>query len=181
MLIREILIGTDPKQVLRMHRHLFSVFALMAFTAVSFIFYYYDLYMVEKETLFNITSFFWAGVFLFTIAIRTGLNKKYYDPSLTVPQLLWSTTFLLVITYLLNDWRGLTLMGYFGMLSFGYFKLRFREFLTVSLFAILGYGLIILYIFINQPERIDINFELLQLLAFQWYDFSHALYWFINS
>jgi len=149
-----------------MHRHLFAVLSLMVFTSISFLFYYYGLFTVEKETFFNIASFFWAGVIFFTIAIRTGLNKRYYDPSLTVPQLLWSTTFLLVVTYLLNDWRGLTLMGYFGMLSFGYFKLRFREFLTVSLYAVLGYGLIILYIFINQPERININLELLQLLAF---------------
>lgn len=166
MLLCEILIGTEPKQVLRMHRHLFAVLSLMVFTSISFLFYYYGLFTVEKETFFNIASFFWAGVIFFTIAIRTGLNKRYYDPSLTVPQLLWSTTFLLVVTYLLNDWRGLTLMGYFGMLSFGYFKLRFREFLTVSLYAVLGYGLIILYIFINQPERININLELLQLLAF---------------
>ena len=166
MLLCEILIGTEPKQVLRMHRHLFAVLSLMVFTSISFLFYYYGLFTVEKETFFNIASFFWAGVIFFTIAIRTGLNKRYYDPSLTVPQLLWSTTFLLVVTYLLNDWRGLTLMGYFGMLSFGYFKLRFREFLTVSLYAVLGYGLIILYIFTNQPERININLELLQLLAF---------------
>lgn len=57
-------------------------------------------------------------------------------------------------------------MAYFGMLSFGYFRLRFREFLSVALYAILGYMLIILYLFVYEPQRIDIKLELLQLLAF---------------
>lgn len=57
-------------------------------------------------------------------------------------------------------------MAYFGMLSFGFFKLRFREFLSVALFAILGYTLIILYLFISEPDRLDIELELLQLLTF---------------
>jgi len=76
------------------------------------------------------------------------------------------TFFLLAITYLLNEWRSLILMAYFGMLSFGFFKLKFREFLSVALLAILGYGIIILYIYVYEPERISIKLELAQLLAF---------------
>ncbi len=161
-----LLFGSDPKQSLRLFRHLSAVVSLIAFTIITFFFYYNDLYSVEEGVFYNVLYFYWAGVFVFTLLIRTGLNQKYYDPSLTVPQLIWGTSFLLTITYLLNDWRGLTLMAYFGMLSFGFFKLRFREFLSVSLYAILGYSLIILYIFIYEPERININLELLQLLAF---------------
>ena len=166
MSLYQLIFSADQKQALRMFRHLSAVISLLAFTVISFFFYYYDLYSVEKETFYNVIYFYWVGVFVCTAIIRTGLNKKYYDPSLTVPQMIWGTSFLLTITYLLNDWRGLTLMAYFGMLSFGYFKLRFREFLSVALYAVLGYSLIILYIFINEPERIDIKLELLQLLAF---------------
>lgn len=161
-----LLLGSDPKQSLRLFRHLSAAVSLLAFTIISFFFDYNNLYSVEKETFHNVLYFYWTGVFVFTLLIRTGLNKHYYDPSLTVPQMIWGTSFLLTITYLLNDWRGLMLMAYFGMLSFGYFKLRFREFLSVSLYAILGYGLIILYIFVYEQERININLELLQLLAF---------------
>ncbi len=140
--------------------------SLFVFTLLSIFFYHYNLYSIEVKTLETIVVFFWAGVFVFTALIRSGLNKRYYDPSLTVPQMIWGTMFLLTITYLLNEWRGLTLMAYFGMLSFGFFKLKFREFLSVSLIAVLGYVLIILYLFSFEPERIDIKLELLQLLAF---------------
>jgi len=124
------------------------------------------LYSVDKNTLINVISIYWSGMFVFTALLRSGLNLRYYDPSLTVPQMVWGTFFLLHIAYLLNDWRGLILMSYFGMLSFGFFKLRFREFLSVALVAILGYALIILYLFIEEPERIEIGLELFQLMAF---------------
>lgn len=160
------LFSSDPKQSLRMLRHLAAVLSLFAFSLVSVFFYYNGLYSVELPTVNAILVFFWAGVLLFTFLLRSGLNKRFSDPSLTMPQILWGTTFLLSIAYLLNDWRGLILMSYFAMLSFGFFRLRFREFLSVGLFAILGYVLVILYIFLYEPERIKIKLELIQLLVF---------------
>lgn len=166
MSLYNFLFGSDPKQALRLIRHLSAVLSLLAFTVVSIFFEYYDLYAFEKKTFYQVIFFFWTGVFLITIIIRSGLNQKYYDPSLTVPQMIWSTSFLLSVTYMLDEWRGLTLMAYFGMLSFGYFKLRSREFFSVALFAIVGYSAIISYIYTYESQRIDIKIELLQLLVF---------------
>lgn len=149
-----------------MHRHLAAVLSLLVFTLISLFFYYNGLFSVDQITFSLIMIFFWCGVLIFTLIFRTGLNELSSDPSLTVPQILWGTFFLLTVTYLLNEWRGLTLMAYFGILSFGFFKLSFREFFSVAMIAILGYALIILYIFIYEPDRIVIKFELLQLLAF---------------
>ena len=160
------LFGSDPKQSLRMLRHLAAMMSMFVFTLVSIFFFYNDLYSIDDQTFYAILVFFWVGVFIYTAVLRTGLNKKYHDPSLTIPQMLWGTTFILTIAYLLNDWRGLILMAFFGMLSFGFFKLSFREFLSIGLYAILGYALIILYLFMYEPERIEINLELMQLLAF---------------
>ena len=149
-----------------MMRHLAAVLSMMAFTLLSIFFFYNGLFSIDEKTFIAILVFFWCGVFIHTVIIRSGLNKKYDDPSLTIPQMVWGTFFLLAITYLLNEWRSLILMAYFGMLSFGFFKLKFREFLSVALMAILGYGIIILYIYIYEPERISIKMELAQLLAF---------------
>ncbi len=156
----------DPRQAIRLVRHLAGILALFAFTIIVVFFYQYDLYSISKSTLVAIIIFYWTGAFCFTIIIRSGINTQCHDPSLTMAQLFWATSFLLTIVFLLNDWRGLILIAYFGILSFGYFKLCFREFLSVAMFAVLGYGLIILYIFYYQPQRINIEFELLQLLAF---------------
>lgn len=160
------LFSDDPKQKIRMLRHLAAMMTWLAFTLVGVFFYHYNLYVVDKDTFENILIFFWLGVFVFTIIIRSGVNKKFKDPSLTIAQLIWGTFYLLTITYILNEWRGLMLMAYFGMLSFGFFQLKFREFLSVILIAVLGYLLVILYIFIYEAERISIDLELLQLLVF---------------
>ena len=160
------LFSSDPKQSLRMLRHIAGVFSLFIFSLGSIFFYYNGLYSADLSTLNAILIFFWIGVIVFTVILRSGFNLRFADPSLTIPQMLWGTSFLLSIAYLLNDWRGLILMSYFAMLSFGFFKLRFREFLSVGLFAILGYTLIVLYIFIYEPERINIKLELIQILVF---------------
>ena len=160
------LFSSDQKQALRMSRHLAAAMSLLVFTFICVLFYSNNLFAIGKLTFSYILGFFWAGVFLFTLTFRLGLNQRFADPSLTLPQIVWGTTFLLTITYLLNESRGLILMAYFGMFSFGFFKLRFREFLSIALFAILGYTLIILYLFVYEPDRIDIKLELLQLLAF---------------
>ena len=149
-----------------MFRHLAAMMSMFVFTLVSIFFYYQDLYSIDRETFNAILIFFWVGVFVYTAVLRSGLNKMYHDPSLTIPQMIWGTTFILTIAYLLNDWRGLILMAFFGMLSFGFFKLSFREFLSIGLYAVLGYMLVILYLFLREPERIEINLELMQLLAF---------------
>ncbi len=162
----EFLFSSDPKQSLRMLRHLAATLALLLFTSCSIFFLYCDLYSVQTSTFFSVLVFFWSGIFIFTLLIRSGVNKRYSDPSLTMPQLIWGTFFILTIVYLLNEWRGLMLMAFFGLLSFGFFKLKFREFLSIVLLAILGYALILLYLFIYEPARIEINFELMQLLAF---------------
>lgn len=162
----DFLFSSDPKQALRMKRHLAAVMSMFVFTLVSIFFYYHDLYSIDRNTFDAVLIFFWVGVFTFTVILRTGLNKRYHDPSLTIPQMLWGATYILTIAYLLNDWRGLILMAFFGMFSFGFFKLSFREFLSIGLYGVLGYAVIIIYLFFNEPERIVIDLELMQLLAF---------------
>lgn len=161
-----ILFSSDEKQALRMFRHLSGMLAFLAFTVVNIYFFYYGLFVVDATTFFYVIVFFWMGFFLFTVAIRTGLNKKAEDPSLTIYQILWGTLFLLTMIYLLEMERSLVLMPFFGVLSFGYFRLRFHEFLSIALFAIIGYSLIVLFIFLSESRTISIEYELLQLITF---------------
>ena len=160
------LFSSDPKQAVHMFRHLAALMSAFLFTVVSVFLFYNNLYSIDLSTLYAIIVFFWAGGFIFTLMLRTGLNKRYADPSLTVAQILWSTFFLLTISYVLNESRGLVLMMYFGILSFGYFQLQFREFLAIALFAILGYAFIMVYIFIFEPDRIEVKLELIQWMIF---------------
>jgi diguanylate cyclase len=160
------ILGNDPQQQLRMRRHLAASSTMFLLTLMIFFLYYNDLLDVKLPDLIFIQVFFWFGQLLITASIRSGINKLSDDPSLTIPQLIWGALYLLTFTYLLTGWRSIMLMSFVAMYSFGFFKLRLREFVSVTLFGIIGYLLIILYIFIYEEDRINIKIELVQLVAF---------------
>ena len=81
-------------------------------------------------------------------------------------QMIWCSLYILTLIYLLNDWRSIALIPYFAILSFGYFRLDFREFLAVTVFSVLGYLFVIILIQVNEPYRIELDKEMVQLLGF---------------
>ena len=163
---KDLILSKDPSQALRMSRHLAALLAILLFTMASIYFSYNGMLKSADIQLLDINLTFWAGLLTITFIIRSGLNQKLYDPSMTMVQMIWCSLYILMLIYLLNDWRSIALMPYFAILSFGYFRLDFKEFLAVTVFCVLGYLFVILYIYINEPLRIQFDKELVQLLAF---------------
>ena len=164
--IRDIILSTDPRQALRMSRHLAALAAIMLFTIASIYFSYNNMLKPAGLSLLDINLIFWAGLLTITFIIRSGLNRRLPDPSMTMAQMIWCSLYVLSLIYLLNEWRSLALMPYFAILSFGYFRLDFREFLAVTVFCVIGYLAVIIYIYINEPLRIQFGKELVQCLGF---------------
>ncbi len=164
--LKTILLSQDPRQALRMQRHLAAFASILVFSLACLYFYFNGMLVINGLDIVNMFLVFWLGMFVFTLLIRTGLNEKFKDPSMTLAQVLWSTIFLLTIIYSLNTSRAVALMCYFAIFSFGFFKLSMREFATLAAVSILGYMFIIIYIYINEPLRIRLYTEILQLVAF---------------
>ena len=108
--MQDFLLSSDPKQSLRMKRHLAAVVSLIMFSLGCLWLYHNDLYHFSHQQLNTAFVIFWLGVFSFTFMIRTGYNERFEDPSLTVPQMLWVTIFLLINFYMLNEGRSLIMM-----------------------------------------------------------------------
>jgi len=164
--MRELILTSDPAQALRISRHLMALLSLLAFSLACVYFDYRHLFDPKALSLTTIFAVFWPGMLAFTVVLRSGLNKKLEDPSMTMEQMTWASFFMLMVLYSLNELRGVILMSYFALLSFGYFRLSFRDFLSVALLMVLGYLLIIIYMFIYDYERMRTDEELIQLLAF---------------
>jgi diguanylate cyclase (GGDEF)-like protein len=164
--LKLLILTNDPGQALRMSRHLAALTAIMIFTVASIYFSYSNMLKNTDIHLLDINLTFWAGLLLITVVIRSGINLKLPDPSLTLIQMIWCALYILSLTYLLNEWRSIALMPYFAILSFGYFRLDFKEFFAITVFSIFGYFLVITYIYINEPLRIHYDKELVQLLGF---------------
>ena len=82
-------------------------------------------------------------VVLFFAIFRSGLNLRFRDPSLTLPQVLAAT---LVILYALSrseEGHGILALIYMVPFLFGVFRLSTRQLLGVTAFVAVSYALII--------------------------------------
>jgi diguanylate cyclase (GGDEF)-like protein len=164
--LKNLVLSKDPKQSLRMSRHLAALVAIFLFTLASIYFSHNNMLKASDVQLLDINLTFWSGLLLITAFIRSGLNQRLRDPSMTMIQMIWCSLYMLTIIYMLNDWRSIALMSYFAILSFGYFRLDLKEFAIVTAFCVIGYFAVIAYIYINEPLRIHLDKELAQLFGF---------------
>ncbi|HVB47397.1 MAG TPA: EAL domain-containing protein [Burkholderiales bacterium] len=97
--------------------------------------------------------------------IRSGFNLRFAEPSLTKLQTLIAITLLMSITYYLAQGRDLALMLCFVVLIFGVFRMKTREFFTVTLYTLAAYALVINLLMWFRPQTIqDVPLEWLSWL-----------------
>lgn len=156
----------EPKQRLRLKRHFAALAASFIYTIIGFYLYLKGHFRPEPQYLFTVLVVYWSGLLVFTFIIRSNLNLKLRDPSLTLIQMYWSIPFMLLSVYALNDLRGVMLMSFFALLSFGTFRLTSREFLTITLITLTGYLGALITLYIHQPLRIHIDKEILFFIGF---------------
>lgn len=86
-----------------------------------------------------------SSQFMFLVVIRSGLNCRFRDPSLTIAQMLVALTWALLLIAVSREIRGVMLTVYMITLLFGIFALDRRQFLLTGLFAYVGYAGLVLY------------------------------------
>jgi diguanylate cyclase (GGDEF)-like protein len=110
---------------------------------------------------------------LFYFAICSGWNKRLHDPSMTLQQLNVSILWLMFVLYFIsNELRGAVLILFLNNFVFGIFRLRTVQFLVTALFALLGYGCVIMLL-MYRSQPIDTQLEVLQ-----WVLLAMVLPWF---
>jgi diguanylate cyclase (GGDEF)-like protein len=101
----------------------------------------------------------------FHVAIRTGFNRRFADPSMVEPQIIAAVLLALVVGYYTDQARIVALMLFFTSFFFGVFSLTTRRYLTLSAFAVAGYGIMLwLKLRAVRYDQDTINLELLYLL-----------------
>ncbi|MDE2418682.1 MAG: GGDEF domain-containing protein [Burkholderiales bacterium] len=102
---------------------------------------------------------------LFYLAIRSGYNLRLRDPSMTELQLVASMVAVMVLVYHADAARGALLMLFPVPLLFGVLRLRLLQMLRVGLVAVAGYAVVIVVLLVREPQRIELNLELVNLLS----------------
>ncbi len=146
----------DKAQAVRVSRQLMAD----AFFVICFIVVFIAARVgLVAMTFGQLAFFFFAVTFTqaaFFIILRTGMNKGFKDPSLTMAQITSAIIFITYFLYFVQEVRGGIIILYFLTILFGAFQLTLKGFIFVSLVAICGYGMVIILNVIYNPPGFNL-------------------------
>jgi signal transduction histidine kinase/ActR/RegA family two-component response regulator len=158
-----VMVVDEARQALRMRRYLMAAGTSLMVIVLLFLAYVLD--GLEWTGFVQGTALISFWVVVFYAAIRSGLNLKLRDPSLTTPQLYTSVLTMAYIMYYADKGRGALLVVYLVAFLFGVFRLRVRQLLVLAGTTILAYGALVLAVYRFKPGTVDAPDEILQLIV----------------
>lgn len=114
-----------------------------------------------------------SGGAIFYFLFRSGLNRRFADPSLTVPQMVLATFVIEYVMYMANSGRAVFLIMLLMIFLFGLLQLTTRALLLCAAITLGGYGVVIALLVRFKSESLDLQVELLQ-----WCALAITLPWF---
>ncbi|HYW03490.1 MAG TPA: diguanylate cyclase [Gammaproteobacteria bacterium] len=105
-----------------------------------------------------------ANLAFFTL-IRSGLSKRFHDPALTIPQMTVAVLLVTWMLYFAGSARGAMSMLYLVTFTFGLFRLTTRDFLWLSGFTLLCYGVMIATLLPRHPASAEVEGLLVDLVV----------------
>ena len=153
----------DPKQALRIRRFFMAAAAYFLWGFLGYISYLAG--FVEWKAIAGLLIMLSSINIILYIALRTGLNMKMADPSLTAIQMCAAIILVMYGMYFAQEARGVLLLIYIIILLFGIFRLNTRSFLYISIFTLLTYGGVIVLLRLFRPQGGNFQIEYLQLVV----------------
>ncbi|MES2319133.1 MAG: GGDEF domain-containing protein [Pseudomonadota bacterium] len=101
----------------------------------------------------------------FYLAIRSNVNLRFADPSMTLVQICMSIVPGLYVMYHAQQSRGVFLLLCVSAAMYGLFQFRTRGFVLMTAFVVGSYALLIAVVYYFKPQEITLQVELLQLAA----------------
>ena len=95
----------------------------------------------------------------FFAVFKTRLNERFADPRLTLAQTLAAIAVIMFVAFQFEHERSLVLVWCLVVLLFGVFRFKPREFLTITLFMLAAYALVINLLMNFRAERVDVYLE----------------------
>src|SRR6185437_9270302 len=160
--------AADHKQVVRMRRFYLAAGAYAVSVPLLIAAYYIQ--ALSLGPMLRIVALMGAVNIGFYLVIRSGLNQRFEDPSLTWPQVIVATAVLMYTVYYFDKDRGIALMMCLVVLSFGAFRFTTREFLTASGLVLASYLGVINLLFWLKPSTVNVPLE-----AYRWLTLAFML------
>lgn len=155
----------DHNQSLRIKRFLMAFGSYVMWSGLSVYVYLQGITRITLVPLVAALSGVFVHNLIFYVILRTGLNKRFKDPSMTLAQMVMATFWAMVVVYYADQARSLVLLLYLVVFFFGLFRLRVWQFLFLSVFAVVNYSVVIYILYRVHPESINPRIDLLSILV----------------
>ena len=155
-------LSEDQKQRLRIQRSLVAAANFVICTIV--LGYAVNTGAVAELDGWLLGSYMMTQSVAFYAILRSGLNLRFTDPSLTLPQILVAITCVVGAYAILGDSRGASLMLLVLVLVFGLFNLSAQQARLAAFFALVTQGLTMLAMTTLAPQRYPMRQELIHFL-----------------
>ena len=109
----------------------------------------------------------------FYAVFRSGLNRRFADPSLTLAQILAATAVVVCTMYAAESARAVFAILLLMVFLFGVLRFATRALLAYAILILVAYASVIVLLWINKPGAVDLRLEVLQ-----WLTLALALPWF---
>lgn len=138
----DLILGTEPRQRLRIYRSLMAAsvylicIALQGYACFIGFMHWSDAALLSGLVVLNVL--FWYGV------LRSGVNQRFADPALTLPQILSALTVIAGAYAVTGPVHGSTLMLLALVLVFGIFNMKAPDAKLAGIYTVLLMGLTML-------------------------------------
>ena len=156
--VLDVVLGTERKQRLRVSRSLTAAFVFLACIGLQI--YAYRSGFMEKENAWQLSSLILFNIVFWYGMLRSGLNLRFRDPALTLPQVLSA---MVIITYaysVTGRIHGSLMMLLTLVQVFGIFNLSQRGSLIAGIFSLVVMGIAMFYKTLTDPNNYPYQVEL---------------------
>ncbi len=155
----------DHNQTLRIKRFLMALGSYAMWLGLATFFYVQGMTRVTFDVLAISAIGILVTNLMVYITFRTGWNKRFKDPSLTLAQMIIGTFWVMVVIYYADRMRSVVLLLYLVVFVFGLFRLRLMQFLFLSVYAVANYAAVILLVLKTHPESINPQIDMLNIVV----------------
>ncbi len=156
--------ANDPDQTLRLQR--FFVASAIYLMTVAFVLLCWALgFLDDRITTTYLSTIVAVNVIVYAV-LRSGLNKRFKDPSLTSVQIVLAAAQGMYAMYFAGLSRGAFLLLGVALFSFGMFRLNTRGFLKLAAVMLSVYAVMLAALMHYQSESTNLRLELLLWVAF---------------
>lgn len=156
----------DLKQQIRVKRALQALGGGVSQSLVSVILFFSGGFRIEFQGFVLLMTFLWAGHLTLLLFIRSGINRRFSDPSMTREMVIWSILALLITVSFMDQFRPLMLMYFPIIILYGAFSMTPGQYRATAALMILGYITVIFIGYKIQPGGFNFEYEFVVALVF---------------